>query len=158
MSVPGRASGTEQRPAGRIAVGRGAVGAQTSSCGLWASGGPARPALNAPATISPRSCVLAARARGYALRQRPLLTRSPRRQAKRIGARWDQAEHRWCAPHLWKGALERWLLSLPLPVLLAGKIAAPAPATLGSQVDTTQPGTLPASRWPSKGASRNPQT
>ena len=76
---------------------------------------------------------MAARAWGYALRQRPLLARTPRRQVKRIGARWDQAEHRWYAPHLWTGALERWLLSLPLPVLLAGKIAAPAPATLGGQ-------------------------
>ena len=64
---------------------------------------------------------MAARAQGYALRQRPLLTRSPRWQAKRIGARWDQAKRRWYAPHLWIDALERWLLSLPLRVLLAGE-------------------------------------
>ena len=121
MSVPERASGTRAAAGGPDRRRAGAVWSQNSTCGRRASGGPARPALNTPASISPRPCVMAARAQGYALRQRPLLTRSPRWQAKRIGARWDQAERRWYAPHLWIDALERWLLSLPLPVLLAGE-------------------------------------
>jgi Domain of unknown function (DUF5710) len=42
-------------------------------------------------------------------------------EAKRLGARWDQAERRWYAPRPGMAALARWAPRPPLPDLLPGE-------------------------------------
>jgi hypothetical protein len=109
MSVPERASVTAKqasRPDRREA---GVVGSWNGTDRPRAAVGRQGQHRNVPATVSPRSCVRAARARGYALRQRRSPTRPRRRQGKRVSALWDQAERKWYAPHPAIEALERRL-------------------------------------------------
>ena len=42
-------------------------------------------------------------------------------EAKRLGARWDQAARQWYAPHPGMAALARWAARPPLPDLLPGE-------------------------------------
>jgi uncharacterized protein DUF5710 len=100
MSVPERASVTAKRAGGPDR--REAVSSDPGTAPI----GPARRWVG-KASIGTRSCVRAAPARGDALRQRSLMTRPRRRQAKRVGALWDRAERRWYAPRLGTEALER---------------------------------------------------
>ncbi len=109
MGVPERASVTAKRASGPDRREAGVVGSWNGTDRPRAAVGRHGRHRNAPATISPRSCVRAACVRGYALRQRPLMTRPRRRQAKRVGALWDQAERRWYAPRPGIEDLERWL-------------------------------------------------
>jgi hypothetical protein len=109
MSVPERASVTAKRASGPDRREAGVVGSWNGTDRPRAAVGRQGRHRNAPAAISPRSCVRAARAPGYALRQRPLMTRPRRRQAKWVGALWDQAERRWYAPRPGIEALERRL-------------------------------------------------
>jgi hypothetical protein len=101
MSVPERASVAAKRASRPNRREAGVVGSWNGADGPRAAVGRQVSHRNVPATISisPRSCVRAARARGHALRQRPLLTRPRRQQGKRVSALRDQAESRWYAPH-----------------------------------------------------------
>ena len=77
MSVPEHACVTAKRLAGWIAGRRVSSGRKTALIGPGlAMSQQGRPG-NAPATISPRSCVVAARPRRYAPRQRPFLPDVP---------------------------------------------------------------------------------
>lgn len=111
MSVPGRASVAAKRANRPDPREAGVVGSWNGTDRPHAAVGWPGRHRNVPATksISPRSCAGAARGRGHALRQRPLLTRPRRRQGKRVSAPRDQAERRWYAPYPAVEALPRRL-------------------------------------------------
>lgn len=109
MSVPGQASVTAKRASGPDRREADVAGSWNGTDRPRAAEGRPGRQRNAPVTISPRSCVRAARARGYALRQGASMTRPRGRQAKRTGASWDQIERRWYASAPGIEALQRWL-------------------------------------------------
>jgi hypothetical protein len=109
MSVPEEANVTAKRAIGPDRPEADVVGSWNGTDRPRAAVGRPGWQRNGPVTISPRSCVRAARAQGYALRQGASMTRPRGRQAKRVGAPWDQIERRWCASAPGVEALERWL-------------------------------------------------
>jgi hypothetical protein len=129
MSVPERASVTAKRAGGPDRREVGVVGSWNGTDRLRAAVGRQGRHRNAPAAIP-----------------RPLMTRPRRRQAKRVGALWDQAERRWYAPRPGIEALERRLPFVDL-VTSSTRDLHGAPdmlqaTTVDDQVDTVQPGTL----------------